>query len=115
VVADTFDKLEAGIWQGLRKPTGGADGNQCVLRVGEQEHRRLDRRDGGHQLVKFAHQGPLLGQEGPPRCTVPAAGLCPDLPVDMPTRGVLDKHRLPDVARVKQIEQGASVRAKPAG
>jgi hypothetical protein len=22
VVADTFDKLEAGIWQGLRKPTG---------------------------------------------------------------------------------------------
>jgi hypothetical protein len=31
-----FDKLEAGIWQGLRKPTGDADGNQHVLRVGEQ-------------------------------------------------------------------------------
>jgi len=26
VVADTFDKLEAGIWQGLRKPTGGLAG-----------------------------------------------------------------------------------------
>jgi hypothetical protein len=67
VVAGTFDKLEAGIWQGPRKPTGGADGNQRVLRVGEQEHRRLNRRDGGHQFVEFAHQGALLGQEGPPQ------------------------------------------------
>ena len=35
-----FDKLEAGIWQVLRNPAGGADGNQHILRVGEQEHRR---------------------------------------------------------------------------
>jgi hypothetical protein len=66
-MADAFDELEAGVWQGLRKPAGGADGNQSVLRVGEQEHGCLDRRDGGHQLVKFAHQGALLGQEGPPQ------------------------------------------------
>ena len=38
-------------------------------------------------FVKFAHQGTLLGQEGPPQCAVPAAGLGPDLPVDMPIRG----------------------------
>jgi hypothetical protein len=33
--------------------------NQGVLRVDEQEHRRLNRRDGGHPLIQFTHPGAL--------------------------------------------------------
>jgi hypothetical protein len=73
-----FDELQAGVWQGLREPAGGANGNLGVLRVGEQEHRRPDRSDGGLQL---AHQGALLGQERAPQLAVSAARAAPNLPV----------------------------------
>ncbi len=46
-----FDQLQAGIRQGRRQPAARSDGNQPVRWVGEQEYRRLDRRDRGHQLV----------------------------------------------------------------
>ena len=63
-MASALHRLQAGVRQDLRKPVGGADGNQRVLRVSGQEHWRLDRWEGSHQLVRFTYQGALLGQEG---------------------------------------------------
>ena len=48
------DELQASIRQGLRQPSPGIDGHLVVLWVGEQQHRRLDSRDGGLQFVQFA-------------------------------------------------------------
>jgi hypothetical protein len=61
-----WHELQASVWQSAGEPAAGIDGNQGVLRVGEQEHRRLDGRDGVLQLAQFAQQGALLGQERAP-------------------------------------------------
>jgi hypothetical protein len=86
-MSGAFDQLEPGTGQGRGQLAGGAEGNQSVGRVGEQEHGCLDQRAGGRQLAQFAHQGALLGQEGPPQPTTVAARVSPDLPVDMLARG----------------------------
>jgi hypothetical protein len=41
MVACAADELQTGVGQGAREPAGGIDGNQGVLGVSEQEHRRL--------------------------------------------------------------------------
>src|SRR6202050_5786870 len=81
-----LDELQACVREGLREPAGGADGNLGVFRVGMQEHRRLDRRDGGLQLPQLAQQGALLGQERAPERAVLPARAAPDLPVDVLVR-----------------------------
>src|ERR1700733_13642055 len=81
-----LDELQASVRECLREPAGGADGNLGVVRVGKQEHRRLDRRDGGLQLSQLAQQGALLGQERAPERAVLPACAAPDLPVDVLVR-----------------------------
>ena len=81
-----FDELQASGWQRAREPACGVDGNDGVLRVGEQEHGRADNRDRGLQLAQFAQQGALLGQEGAPQLAVLAVRMSPDLQVDVLAR-----------------------------
>jgi hypothetical protein len=38
-----------------------------LVRIGEPECRRSHRRDNGHRLVQFTHQGALYGQEPAPQ------------------------------------------------
>jgi hypothetical protein len=47
-MSGAFDQFQPGIGKGHGQVAGGADGNQLVGRVGEQEHGCLDQRDGGH-------------------------------------------------------------------
>jgi hypothetical protein len=86
VMTRAFDELQASIGQGAGEPTGGIDGNQGVPGIGEQENRRLDRRDGLLQLTQLAEQGALLGQECAPQPSAFAACAAPDLPVDVLVR-----------------------------
>src|SRR6266849_3389442 len=86
VMTRARDELQASIRQGAYEAAGGIDGNHGVLRVGEDENRRLDRRDSALQLAKLAQQGALLGQECAPQRAVSAAGVAPDLPVDVLVR-----------------------------
>jgi hypothetical protein len=86
VMTCAWHELQASVRQSAGEPAAGIDGNQGVLRVGEQEHRRLDGRDGLLQLTQFAQKGALLGQERAPERGVLAARLAPDLPVDMLVR-----------------------------
>ena len=81
-----WHELQASVWQSAGEPAAGTDGNQGVLRVGEQEHRRLDGRDGALQFAQFVQQGALLGQEGAPQRAVSAARVAPDLPVGVLVR-----------------------------
>jgi len=60
------DQLQAGVRERLRQPARGLDGNDGVVGVGEQQHRRPDRRDSMLQLGQFPQQGALLGQESAP-------------------------------------------------
>ena len=83
VMTCAWHELQASVRQGAGEPAAGIDGNQGVMRVGEQEHRRLDGRDDVLQLAQFAQQGALLGQERAPERGVLAARLAPDLPVDV--------------------------------
>jgi len=80
VMTRALDELQASVRQGPGEPAPGIEGNQGVLRVGEQEYRRLDRRDGGLQLIQFAQQDALLCQEGTPQWAVLAARMSPDGP-----------------------------------
>jgi hypothetical protein len=81
-----WHELQASVRQSAGEPAAGSDRNQGVPRVGEQEHRPLDRRDGALQLAQFAQKGALLGQECAPERGVVAARLAPDLPVDVLVR-----------------------------
>jgi hypothetical protein len=81
-----WHELQASVRQSAGEPAAGIDGNQGVLRVGEQEHRPLDGRDGALQFAQFAYQGALLGQERAPERGVLAARFAPDLPVDVLVR-----------------------------
>jgi len=83
MMSGAFDQLQAGTGQGLCQVAGRAEGNQLVGWVSEQQYGRPDQGDDGHHLVQFAHQGTLLGQEGPPQPAAVAVRLSPDLPVDM--------------------------------
>ena len=80
------DELQAGIGQGAREPAGGIDGYQGVPGVGEQQDRRLDRRQGVLEFAELAEQGALLGQAGAPQRAVSAARVAPDLPVGVLVR-----------------------------
>ena len=80
------DELQASIRQRAYEAAGGIDGNHGVLRVGEDENRRLDRRDSALQFAKLAQQGALLGEEGAPQRALSAARVAPDLPVDVLVR-----------------------------
>jgi hypothetical protein len=46
VMTGAVDVLQAGVRKRVREPAGGGEGNLGVLRVGEEEYRRPDRRDG---------------------------------------------------------------------
>ena len=78
-----LDELQANIRQGAGQQARGFEGNHGVLGVSEHEHRCPDRRDSLLQLVEFAQQGALLGQEGAPQRAVSVARMAPDLPVDV--------------------------------
>jgi hypothetical protein len=88
VMTCAFDQLQTSVWQGASEPAGGLDGNEGVLRVGEQEHWRPDRPDGALQLAELARQGALLGEECAPQPPASAARLGPDLPVDVLVRAI---------------------------
>ena len=85
-MARVLDKLEVSIRQGPSQPAGGFEGNHGVLRVGEHQNRRPDRRDGALQFVELAQHGALLGQECAPEGVASVAGMAPDLPVDVLVR-----------------------------
>jgi hypothetical protein len=50
-MSGAFNQLQAGTGQSLRQLAGGAEGNQPVSRVSEQQYGRLDQRDDGHHLA----------------------------------------------------------------
>ena len=86
VMTGALDKLKASIRQGPSQAAGGLEGNHGVLGVGEDQDRRLDRRDGALQLVELAQHGALLGQECAPEGVASVACMPPDLPVDVLVR-----------------------------
>ena len=83
VMTRALDELQTSIRQGAGQQARGFEGNHGVLGVSEHEDRCPDGRDSLLQLVEFAQQGALLGQEGAPQRAVSAARMAPDLPVDV--------------------------------
>jgi hypothetical protein len=67
VVADPVHQLHAGIGQERRQPVRGADRDDGVVRVGEQQRRLRDAGQGGGEGAELAGQRTLLGQEAAPQ------------------------------------------------
>ena len=66
VVADLIHKLHAGIGQERGQLMGGADGNECVVRVGDQQHRLCYAGQRRGEPADLVDQRPLLGEEAAP-------------------------------------------------
>src|SRR5580704_9194085 len=77
-----LDKLEVSIRPGPSQVAGGFEGNHGVLRVGENQNRRPDRRNGVLQLVELAQPGTPVRLSSRNRCRTKRLG--PYLP--MPRR-----------------------------
>jgi hypothetical protein len=45
---------------------GRPDRDECVVRVGEQQHRLVYVRQYGREVAELTHQRTLLGEEGAP-------------------------------------------------
>jgi hypothetical protein len=63
-----LDEVQASTRQGACEAAGGIDGNHGVLRVGEDENRRLDGRDNALQLAELAQQGAAISGRRALRC-----------------------------------------------
>ena len=83
VMADLAEKLHAGIGQGRGQLVRRADRDERVVRVGDQQRRLRDARQGRGEAAQLVDQRPLLGQETAPHRPVVVVGVTPDVPVHM--------------------------------
>ena len=66
-MADPVYQLHAGSEQERRQPVRGADRDDGVVRVGEQQRRLREAAEGGGEGAELTYQRTLLGQEAAPQ------------------------------------------------
>jgi len=84
-MARVRDEPQAGVGQLADQPLRGHDRHDLISRVGEQEHRYRDGRQGALKLGELTEQRSLLGEEGPPPRLRARVLFRPDLQAEMLT------------------------------